>query len=48
MAPELPPLGDAGESERPPPAGWRRLYAFVVGMLAVEIVLLWLLARAFR
>jgi hypothetical protein len=32
----------------PPLGGWPRLYAIVVGMLLVEIALLWLLARAFQ
>lgn len=37
------PPGDA-----PPPLGtWGRLYALVLGVLAAEIVLLALLARAF-
>jgi len=27
---------------------WPRLYAIVVGMLVVEIALLWLLARTFQ
>jgi len=37
------------DSDAGPPLGsWPRLYAIVVGMLVVEIALLWLLARAFR
>ena len=35
---------DAG----PPMGSWPRLYAIVVGMLVVEIALLWLLARVFQ
>lgn len=38
------------EAEEPPPAGkrWGVLYAVVLGALAAEVVLFWLLARAFR
>jgi len=37
------------DSDAGPPLGsWPRLYTIVVGMLVVEIALLWLLARAFR
>lgn len=38
------------EGEEPPPVGrrWGVLYAVVLGALAVEIVLFWLFARAFR
>jgi hypothetical protein len=32
---------------RPPTGSWRRLHALVVAVLAVEILLLWLLSRAF-
>jgi hypothetical protein len=32
---------------RPPLGTWRRLYALVLGVLALEIVLLALVARAF-
>jgi len=36
------------DSDAGPPLGsWPRLYAIVVGMLVVEIALLWLLARTF-
>jgi len=36
--------------EEPPPVGkrWGALYAVVLGALAVEILLFWLFARAFR
>jgi hypothetical protein len=38
------------EAEEPPPVGkrWGVLYAVVLGALAAEVVLFWLLARAFR
>jgi len=37
------------DSDAGPPLGsWPRLYVIVVGMLLVEIALLWLLARTFR
>jgi len=37
------------DSDAGPPLGsWPRLYAIVVGMLVVEIALLWLLARVFQ
>jgi len=37
-----------GEGEdRPPLGSWPRLYAVVIGLLAVDIALLWLLSRAF-
>jgi hypothetical protein len=37
------------DSDAGPPLGsWPRLYAIVVGMLVVEIALLWLLARTFQ
>jgi hypothetical protein len=46
--PVLPPAAD-GEEDVPPPLGtWRRLYALVLGVLAVEVGLLWLLGRTFR
>jgi hypothetical protein len=36
--------------DEPPPVGkrWGTLYLVVLGALAVEIVLFWLFARAFR
>ena len=37
----------SGGDIRPPLGTWRRLYALVLGVLALEIVLLALLARAF-
>ncbi|MEI6225797.1 MAG: hypothetical protein WCS72_13655 [Deltaproteobacteria bacterium] len=45
-------MGDSGapppeEDFRPPTGSWRRLHALVVSVLLVEIVLLWLLSRAF-
>ena len=44
MADERPVAGE------PPPVGrrWGVLYGVVLGALALEIVLFWLLARAFR
>jgi hypothetical protein len=33
---------------RPPLGSWPRLYAVVVGILVVEIALLWILARVFQ
>ena len=38
------------EPEEPPPVGrrWGALYAVVLGALAVEVVLFWLFAKAFR
>jgi hypothetical protein len=37
------------EDARPPPLGsWRRLYVLVIGVLALEIGLLWVLAGAYR
>jgi hypothetical protein len=36
------------DSDAGPRGGWPRLYAVVVGMLVVEIALLWVLARAFQ
>ena len=36
-----------GEDIRPPLGSWGRLYALLLGTLAVEIVLLWVLARTF-
>jgi hypothetical protein len=43
------PHGLHGGNE-PPPVGkrWGVLYAVVLGALALEIVLFWLFARAFR
>ncbi len=35
------------EDPRPPLGSWARLYSLVIGVLAVEIVLLWVLSRAF-
>jgi len=38
-------------AEPPPPPGeerWNRLYALVLGALALEIAALWVLERAFR
>jgi len=45
-------MGDSGpptpeEDFRPPTGSWGRLHALVVSVLLVEIVLLWLLSRAF-
>jgi hypothetical protein len=37
-----------GEDVVPPLGTWRGLYALVIGALAVEIALLWLLQRAFE
>lgn len=40
---------EPGEDARPPPLGsWRRLYLLVLGVLALEIILLWALAEAYR
>ncbi|MGO9829546.1 MAG: hypothetical protein ACLPJH_05355 [Myxococcaceae bacterium] len=40
--------GPGPTDDIPPPLGtWPRLYALVLGMLAAEIVLLTLMARAF-
>jgi hypothetical protein len=36
------------DSDAGPRGGWPRLYAIVVGMLVVEIALLWLLAVVFQ
>jgi hypothetical protein len=36
------------DSEAGPRGGWPRLYAIVLGTLAVEIALLWILARVFQ
>jgi hypothetical protein len=38
------------EAERAPsaPERWGRLYALVLGVLALEIAALWVLARVFR
>ena len=47
MAAEPPAAGDAEREVRPPLGTWNRLYAVVLGVLCVEIALLWLLARAF-
>jgi len=47
MVSDAPPTGEAPDDARWPPARWRRLYAVILGALAVEIALLWLLARAF-
>jgi hypothetical protein len=42
MAAETPP------EDLPPPLGsWLRLYTLVLGALAIEIVGLWVVARAF-
>jgi hypothetical protein len=46
--PGASPSGEDGEDVRPPLGTWNRLYLLVIGMLAVEIALLWLLARTFR
>jgi hypothetical protein len=32
---------------RPPTGSWPRLYALVVAVLVVEVMLLWVLSRAF-
>jgi len=48
MAAEPPATAPPPVEDIPPPLGtWRRLYALVLGVLAVEIFLLALLARAF-
>ena len=48
MAAEKPADVAVPETDfRPPLGAWRRLYALVLGVLAAEIVLLALLARAF-
>jgi len=48
MAAELPVAVPGRNEEIPPPLGtWGRLYAVVLGALALEIGMLWLLARAF-
>jgi hypothetical protein len=45
MPAETPP---AASEDVPPPLGsWSRLYTLVLGALAIEIVGLWVLARAF-
>jgi hypothetical protein len=37
------------DSDSGPPLGsWPRLYAIVLGILVVEIALLWILARVFQ
>jgi hypothetical protein len=36
------------DPEAGPRGGWPRLYAIVLGTLAVEIALLWMLARSFQ
>jgi hypothetical protein len=41
------PAPDSAEDGRPPLGSWGRLYALLVGALAVEIGLLWALARSF-
>jgi hypothetical protein len=48
MAAELPDAtSDRNEDVRPPLGTWGRLYAVVLGALAAEIGMLWLVARAF-
>lgn len=48
MAAELPEApAERGEDLRPPLGTWGRLYAVVLGALAAEIAILWLVARAF-
>jgi len=41
------PAGPGDERFRPPLGSWGRLYALVLSALAGEILLLWLLSRAF-
>jgi hypothetical protein len=48
---ELVRGAEPGEAPAPRPGGeerWRRLYFLVLGVLAVEIAALWVLARVFR
>jgi len=45
--PRPAPGADAGEP-RPPLGGWTRVYALVIAELALTIVLLLALTRAFR
>lgn len=47
MAAEPPPASAHAEEIRPPLGTWGRLYALVLGVLAVEVGALWALARAF-
>jgi hypothetical protein len=47
MAAEQPGPDPSTEDIRPPLGSWGRLYALLIGALALEIVLLWVLGRAF-
>lgn len=48
MAAERPSApAAASEDVRPPLGSWGRLYTLVLSVLAMEIVALWLVARAF-
>jgi hypothetical protein len=47
MAAEQPAAAAPDGDVRPPLGTWRRLYALVLGVLALEIILLALVARAF-
>ncbi|HXX30164.1 MAG TPA: hypothetical protein VEJ89_05550 [Myxococcaceae bacterium] len=42
------PAEPEADGRAPGPGTWRRLYLLVLGVLAVEIALLWALARAYR
>jgi hypothetical protein len=46
--PEPTAAGTASTEEEGPHGRWGRLYALVLGVLALEIAGLWVLARAFR
>jgi hypothetical protein len=41
-------VGEPGAEAQSPPERWGRLYALVLGVLALEVAGLWLLARAFE
>ena len=46
--PSAPEPIPADHEERPPLGGWPRLYAIVIGELALLVLLFTLFARAFR
>ena len=48
MAAERPvPKASLSEDVPPPRGSWGRLYTLLIGALALEIVLLWALSKAF-
>jgi hypothetical protein len=45
--PATGPVDRGVPEERPPLGSWTRLYALVLAALGIDVVLLWLLTRAF-